>query len=265
MIRMVQQKPPVILVVAGSDPVAGAGLQADLKAITALGGYAATAVTAITVQDSQRVYQVHPLPARQVVDQMRVCLADLPVDAIKLGMLATRETLLAVAEVLRDWPRIPVVADPVLAGTQGGTLLESTGHHPFLEVLLPLLTLLTPNLPEAEILTGLTLRSLAERERAARHLAQGTRAAILIKGGHGQGEQLTDLLWHNGCVRLFTHTRLPGPGFHGTGCTLASAIAVALAQGKEMAEAVEAGIAYMRRAMATSLSLGKGQNLFNPH
>ncbi|MEO5341154.1 MAG: bifunctional hydroxymethylpyrimidine kinase/phosphomethylpyrimidine kinase [Magnetococcus sp. MYC-9] len=249
---MARRAPPTVLVVAGSDPSAGAGLQADLKTVTRLGGYALTAVTAITVQDTRRVYQVYPLPAGQVAQQMRVCLADMRVDCIKLGMLASREIVLAVAEVLAEWPQIPVVADPVLAGTGGGTLLDEGGRQSFLERLLPQIALLTPNLPEAESLSGLRVASVAEMERAAHHLAALSGGSILVTGGHLPGESLTDLLWEEGVAYRFHSRRLAGPGFHGTGCTLASAVAVGLAQGKSGPLAVEAGLRHVRRAMEES-------------
>ncbi|MBF0460358.1 MAG: bifunctional hydroxymethylpyrimidine kinase/phosphomethylpyrimidine kinase [Magnetococcales bacterium] len=252
---------PVILIVAGSDPTSGAGLQADLKTVTRLGGYALTAVTAITVQDTRHVHQVYPLPAYQVAQQMRACLADLPVNGIKLGMLATREIVLAVAEVLAEWPQIPVVADPVLAGTGGGTLLDAGGHHALLTQLLPLVSLLTPNLPEAQALSGLPVHTLPEMEAAARQLAGQGKTAILVTGGHLPGPLLTDLLWSNQHARQFHSQRIPGAGFHGTGCTLASAIAVGLAQGQSCAEAVQGGLVFVRQAMERGFVLGRGQRL----
>ena len=257
-------RPPTILIVAGSDPSAGAGLQADLKTVTCLGGYGLTAVTAITVQDSQHVHAVYPLEPQQVAQQMRACLADFAVDCIKLGMLASQEIVLAVAQVLQEWPQIPVVADPVLAGTGGGTLLDAEGKTAFLAHLLPHITLLTPNLPEAEALSGLPMQSLPDMEQAARQLAGGRPTAILVTGGHLPGDTLTDLLWDGQTVQLFGSQRLHGPGFHGSGCTLASAIAVGLAQGKHIADAVYSGLLCLRRAMADSLALGKGQHLLNP-
>ncbi|MBF0161554.1 MAG: bifunctional hydroxymethylpyrimidine kinase/phosphomethylpyrimidine kinase [Magnetococcales bacterium] len=256
-------RPPTLLIVAGSDPTAGAGLQADLKTATCLGVYAYTAVTAITLQDGQRVHAVHPLEARQVAEQMRICLTNLPVDAIKLGMLANRGILLAVSEVLHEWPHIPVIADPVLAGTGGGTLLESEGTELYLTHLLPHITLLTPNLPEAERLSGLRVRTLPDMEQAARRLAGHRPTTVLITGGHLPGDTLTDLLWDGKNVELFHSQRLPGPGFHGTGCTLTTAIAVGLAQGKSSSEAVRYALLYLRRAMIDSLPLGAGQRLLN--
>lgn len=259
----------VVLVVAGSDPSAGAGLQADLKTVVSMGGYAMTAVTTITVQDAQSVYHVHPLPGEWVAQQMRVCLAASTVDCIKLGMLATAEIVLAVANVLTEWPHIPVVADPVLSGTGGGTLLDHGGRQAFLSHLLPLLALLTPNLPEAHALSGLEVCTVADMERAARHLAaltsrgQAGKTAILVKGGHLHGDTMTDLLFDGKTLSLFHGQRVLGSGFHGTGCVLASAIATALAQGKPLKEAVGIGVAYVRRAIQSSFLLGKGPRVLH--
>ncbi len=266
MTRLLHQEsavPPVLLTVAGSDPTAGAGLQADLKTITALGGYALTVVTAITVQDTQRVHRVVPLPGALVAQQMRCCLAELPVAGIKLGMLATAEIVLAVAEILAQWPAVPVVADPVLAGTGGGTLLDAGGREAMLQHLLPHITLLTPNLPEAAALTGLDLHTASAREEALARLGQQSGQAVLLTGGHLPGAQLTDLLWAQGHLSAFTHARIAGGPFHGTGCTLASAIAVGLAQGMTMATAIERAQRWVRRCMQESLALGHGQRLLH--
>lgn len=254
---------PIVLTVAGSDSVAGAGLQADVKTVAALGGHALSAVTAVTVQDSARVYHVHPLPADLVARQMRAGLADMPVGCIKLGMLATAEIVAAVAAVLDDWPDIPVVADPVLAGSGGGTLLESGGIIVYQQRLLPLVTLITPNLPEAAAFTGQAVENHADMERAARALCRAG-CAVLVTGGHLPGATVTDLLLHAGGRRTWSDRRLHSPGgFHGTGCALASAIATGLAGGYDLEAAVTAGRAFVRRAMEQSLPLGKGQNILN--
>ncbi len=253
-------RPPIVLTVAGSDPSAGAGLQADLRTVNALGGYALTAVTAITVQDSGHVHRVEALKAQLVAQQMSTVLADMPVGCIKLGMLATREIVEAVAGVLSAWPDLPVVADPVLAGTGGGTLLEGRGIDSYKKNLLPRITLLTPNLPEAGAFTDRPVTSTADMERAARQLA-ACGCAVLVTGGHLAATTLTDLLyWENG-VETFTASRLAGSGFHGTGCTLASAIATGLAAGEDLLTAVGRGRRFVRQAMERSLSLGKGQNI----
>ncbi|MEO5333608.1 MAG: bifunctional hydroxymethylpyrimidine kinase/phosphomethylpyrimidine kinase [Magnetococcus sp. YQC-5] len=250
-----------VLIVAGSDPSAGAGLQADLKTVTALGGYGMTAVTAITVQDTENVSRVVPLPAELVVEQMRVCLDDIGADVIKLGMLATREIVIAVSALLASRPPVPVVADPVLAGTGGGVLLEGLGHDAFVRKLLPCVTLLTPNLSEAARLSGWPVTSVPEMERAACVLMEMGARSVLVTGGHLTGEVVTDWLQTEGGGHCFSDTRLPGPGFHGTGCVLSSAIATHLAMGTSLRDAVNAGRLYVRGAMQKSLQLGRGQRL----
>ncbi len=255
------QKIGRVLIVAGSDPIGGAGLQADLKTVTALGGYGMTAVTAITVQDSAQIFRVVPLPAELVAHQMRVCLHDIHADCIKLGMLATQEIVAAVIEVLNEFPQIPVVADPVLSGTGGGILLESGGRDLLITQLLPRITLLTPNLPEAAALSGVPVTSVVEMQPAACALMALGAKGVLITGGHLSGHTLTDLLALEGACHRFNTSRLPGTGFHGTGCTLASAIATSVAMGTPWLEAVKAGRLYVRKAIKKSVALGQGQRL----
>jgi hydroxymethylpyrimidine/phosphomethylpyrimidine kinase len=252
-----------ILVVAGSDPTAGAGLQADLKTITALGGYAMTVVTAVTVQDTRVVKEVKPLSADLVVRQMAACLNDIGADTVKLGMLATSEIVQGVAEQLAAHPHIPVIADPVLAGTGGGRLLDGPGQAKFMNLLLPHIDLITPNGPEAQALTGLPVGNRQEQEAAAKRLAESG-CGVLLTGGHLPGELITDLLVETtGSVHPFHSRRIEGIGFHGTGCTLASAIAVGMARGIPLHAAVESALAYVGRAMAGSLALGQGQRLLH--
>ncbi|NGZ05448.1 MAG: hydroxymethylpyrimidine/phosphomethylpyrimidine kinase, partial [Magnetococcales bacterium] len=210
-----------LLIVAGSDPVAGAGMQADLKVATGMGVYGMTAVTAITIQDTARVVRVEPLSAELVAQQMRVCLADVGADAIKLGMLATGEIVRAVVGVLRDHPGIPVVADPVLAGTGGGMLLESGALESYRELLIPLVTLLTPNLPEAAALTALPVATPEQMVMAGVRLRELGARAVLVKGGHLEGEGVMDWLAYGTGSRFWHGERLVGSGFHGTGCVLA--------------------------------------------
>lgn len=262
---MTSGHPPRVLIVAGSDPVAGAGLQADLKTVAALGGYAMTAVTAITVQDTRGVTALHPLPPELVASQMRACLEDVGADAVKIGILVTPAIVAAVAGVLADYPGLPVVMDPVLAATVGGALLEAAGLATLRQRLLPRVSLITPNLDECARLTGLTLAGEADWLAAARRLAGETGGgAVLIKGGHGRGERVVDLLWHHGEVHRFERPRRPMPpggGWHGTGCTLASAVAMGLAQGLALPAAVAMAIDYIQQTMDHSLALGHGQRL----
>jgi hydroxymethylpyrimidine/phosphomethylpyrimidine kinase len=252
-----------ILIVAGSDPTAGAGAQADLKTVTALGGYAMTVITAITVQDTSKVYKVKPVSADLVAQQMAVCLGDIGADAIKLGMLATSDIVEAVAEQLAAHPDIPVIADPVLAGTGGGELLDGLGRAKFMDLLLPHIDLITPNAPEAQTLTGLPVTNQQEQEQAARKLA-GYGCGVLLTGGHLPGEKIVDILLDKADnLHQFTSQRLDGATFHGTGCTLASAIAVDMARGIPLHEGVESALAYLHKAMVGSLALGGGQRLLH--
>lgn len=252
-----------ILIIAGSDPTAGAGLQADLKTVTALGGYAMTVATAITVQNTTEVKKVHPLPGDLVAEQMAACLGDIGVDAIKIGMLATAEIVQAVAKELRAYPNIPVVADPVLAGTGGGRLLDGPGRRVFMEQLLPRISLLTPNCPEAAALSGMRVQSQQEQESVAKTLA-ASGCNILLTGGHLSGATITDILVDTtGIAYKFFSKRLTGASFHGTGCTLATAITVNMAYGLPLHKAVTAALAYLKRAMHGSLALGQGQRLLH--
>ncbi|MBF0382197.1 MAG: bifunctional hydroxymethylpyrimidine kinase/phosphomethylpyrimidine kinase [Magnetococcales bacterium] len=259
--EIAQESYKKVLIVAGSDPIAGAGVQADLKTVTALGGYAMTVITAVTVQDTSKVYDVKPMSGELVAQQMAACLADVGADAIKLGMLATSQIVEAVATQLAAYPDIPVIADPVLAGTGGGELLDGLGREKFIDLLLPHIDLITPNAPEAEALTRLSVKNFQEQEQAAKKLAQHG-CGVLLTGGHLPGEEIVDILLDKeGNLFKFTSQRLTGATFHGTGCTLASAIAVAMARGVPVNEGVESAIAYLHRAMAGSLALGKGQRL----
>ncbi|MBF0283363.1 MAG: bifunctional hydroxymethylpyrimidine kinase/phosphomethylpyrimidine kinase [Magnetococcales bacterium] len=267
---------PRVLIVAGSDPIGGAGLQADLLTVTHLGCLGMTAATAITVQDTSRVQAVHPLPAAWVSQQMAACLEDVGADVIKLGMLGDGAVVEAVAAMLERHPTIPVVADPVLAGTGGGALLDGAGRRALLERLLPRVTLLTPNLPETEALTGLPTRTRPQREAAARRLTAMGVGAALLKGGHAaawddgetSGEtttgEMADLLWEGREMRWFFAPRLDNGPWHGTGCMLAAATAAGLARGLALVEAVELGRRTVRQGMIHALAAGRGQKLLRP-
>lgn len=250
-----------VLVVAGSDPTAGAGLQADLKMIAAMGGYALTAVSAVTVQDTGRVMAVHPLPGAVVAAQMRAVLGDMGADAVKLGMLATGEIVAAVAAVLAEYPHLPVVADPVLAGTGGGDLLDGAGRKILVERLLPRVTLLTPNLHEAARLSGLMVADVGAMGRAARWLVERGADAVLVKGGHLSEGDVVDLLWDGRRERRWRGSRVTGGPFHGTGCRLASAIAVGLAQGLPLETAIPRARRRLRRALSRAVTMGSGQTI----
>ena len=248
-----------VLIVAGSDSGGGAGIQADLRTVSALGGYGMTAITALTAQNTLGVFGIHPVPPEFVAQQMRVVLDDIGADAIKIGMLGSAEVVEAVADVLETVPEIPVVLDPVMISTSGSALLDVSGVAVLRERLMPKALLLTPNLREAEALTGLQVSGLATMEQAAdRLLGLGTRN-VLIKGGHLDGDELVDLLIGRTVRAEFRHSRIDTDHTHGTGCTLASAVAAALAQGKALADAVARAHDYVQRAIRNAPGLGQGK------
>ncbi len=248
-----------VLAIGGSDSGAGAGVQADLKTVAALGGYATTAITAVTVQDTRGVYGKLSVPGKIVEAQARAVLADIGADSVKTGMLGSAEVVRAVARVLEGPARrLPVVVDPVLVSTSGTPLLDARARRAFTELVLPRARLLTPNLPEAEALTGLTISSLDDRRRAAEVLMVMGAKAVLLKGGHAKGATVIDLLISEDGETLFEGPRSRRRHTHGTGCTLASAVATGLAFGLPLVEAVAQAWAYTAEAIRAAPGLGKG-------
>jgi hydroxymethylpyrimidine/phosphomethylpyrimidine kinase len=247
-----------VLIIAGSDSGGGAGVQADIKTVTALGGYAATAITAITVQNTLGVQDVFKLPANLVTAQAKAVLDDIGADAIKTGMLARRSTVLAVAELLEAHPDIPAVVDPVMIAKGGQALLSKRALEVLLNRLLPRAVLLTPNAPEAEALTGVAVTSLDGQRRAAEALMSMGARAVLLKGGHIPGKSVTDLLMTPAGETLLEGPRLDVRHTHGTGCTLASACATGLAQGLRLPDAVARAWAYTAEAIRRAPGLGQG-------
>ena len=248
---------PRILVVAGSDSGGGAGIQADIKTITCLGGFAMTAITAVTVQNTLGVSAIHAIPADIVVAQMRACIDDLGVDAVKIGMIGSAETVVAVAEVLAGL-RVPIILDPVMMAKGGANLLGDEAALALIERLLPLASVVTPNTPELEALTGTAVEDSADALLAAQELlSQGPRA-VLAKGGHLPGATLTDWLVTRGNHVAFTSTRVETRHTHGTGCTLASALATGLGAGMPIEAAVERARAFVAQAIARAPGFGAG-------
>jgi hydroxymethylpyrimidine/phosphomethylpyrimidine kinase len=245
-----------VLIIAGSDSGGGAGIQADIKTVTVLGGYAATAVTAITVQNTLGVTGVHPIPPQVVVDQARAVLDDIGADAIKTGMLGDRAMVEAVAGLLDG--SIPAVIDPVMVAKGGAALLNEAAIGAVRERLIPRAALLTPNAPEAQALTGLAVASVDDMRRAGEALLGLGAGAVLMKGGHLDGARVVDLLLTPGGETAFEAERQQTRHTHGTGCTLASACATGLAQGLSLTEAVARAWAYVQEAMARAPGLGGG-------
>ncbi|MGG5808992.1 bifunctional hydroxymethylpyrimidine kinase/phosphomethylpyrimidine kinase [Falsiroseomonas sp. CW058] len=248
-----------VLVCAGSDSGGGAGIQADIKAVTALGGYAATAVTALTAQDTRGVQGVVGVAPDFIALQIRMVLDDIGADAIKTGMLADGPTIGAVCDaVAAHGAGVPLVADPVMVAKGGHKLLADEAVATLRARLLPMAAVVTPNLPEAEVLAGMPIPDLPAMERAAAALLGMGVRAVLLKGGHLEGEVLTDILATPGGIERFESPRIATRHTHGTGCTLASALACGLAQGMTLRAAVVRARAYVRAAILAAPGLGQG-------
>ena len=247
-----------VFIVAGSDSGGGAGIQADIKTVTALGGYAMTAITALTAQNTLGVHGVLQVPPEFLRLQIECVLDDLGADVFKTGMLDTSALIETTADCLGRRPGIPLVLDPVMIAKGGQRLLQQDAVASLKRLLLPLAVLLTPNVPEAEELAGMRIGSPDEMRHAAEALLTLGVPAVLLKGGHLPGDMVVDLLvTEDGCER-FSSPRLDTRHTHGTGCTLASAVATGLAQGMDLRESVVRARDYVRRAIASAPGLGAG-------
>ena len=253
-----------VLIVAGSDSGGGAGIQADIKAVTAMGGFAATAITALTAQNTEGVHGVVAVEPAFIAQQIEVVLTDIGADALKTGMLHSAEVIATVAASFKKYaPGVPLVVDPVMVAKGGHRLLLSDAEAALRDVLLPMATLLTPNLPEAEVLVGFPVRVETDMKRAAAKLAELGAKAVLMKGGHLEGDRVVDLLLHDGQIDRFDDARIASRNTHGTGCTLASAIAAGLAQKMSLKDAVVRARNYVRRAIETAPGFGRGHGPLN--
>lgn len=255
-------RPRCVLSIAGSDPSGGAGIQADIKTIAAHGLYAQAVPAVLTAQNTMGVVAVHTLPPSFIRAQIEAVLADGEPDAIKVGMLGNANGIRAVAAALAH-TRAPIVLDPIMVSSSGTRLLAADAIEVLVRELMGHAALITPNIPEAQVLAGVSLTDRAERERAARHLACHLECSVLIKGGHADARRPAAdcLAEHTGNgVRIswFEHERIEGPGAHGTGCTLSSAIACGLACGHDLARSVRNAKAYLTGALAHPLELGHG-------
>jgi hydroxymethylpyrimidine/phosphomethylpyrimidine kinase len=254
-------KTPIAVTIAGSDSGGGAGIQADLKAFSALGVYGASVIAAMTAQNTREVRSIHDVPVGFITDQIDAVFEDLDVDAVKIGMLSQPAVIDAVADGLDRHGVDKVVLDPVMVAKSGDKLLVDEAVVVLRSVLLPKAVVVTPNIPEAGVLLGIDEDEIAsDPESACRELiAMGARA-VLLKGGHGTGDESTDWLVGNGIVRTFTAPRIPTKNTHGTGCTLSSAIAAGLAKGLDVETAVEQAKAYIAAAIAAAddLAIGHG-------
>lgn len=261
------KKYPRVLTIAGSDSGGGAGIQADIKAISATGSYAASAITAITVQNTVGVEAVHPVPVEILSGQISAVISDIGVDAVKIGMLHSPEVVRAVRDRLVEFGVKNIVLDPVMVATSGHRLIEDSAIEVLVSELVPMARVITPNVPEAEILAGEKINSQADLPSIARKLSCGGKVSVLMKAGHLTEDELVDVFYNaeeDHCIELKSK-RLFTPNTHGTGCTLSSAFASFLAQGYSLDDAARAAKDYITNAIASGAEyeIGHGHGPVN--
>lgn len=246
-----------VLIIAGSDCSGGAGIQADLKTLTRFGVYGSTAITAITVQNTKGVYAIHPVPVAIIEGQIKAVIDDIGVDAVKIGMLGRTEVIHAVADMVAGLS-IPIIVDPVMVATSGARLLEDEAVAALIARLLPLATVLTPNIPEAETLTGMPIRTEADMLVAADIIKNLTSASLVMKGGHLKSDALVDLLITDKAVFRHTAVKIATRSTHGTGCTFASALAAGMAKHGDIRDAFGDAHRFVQSAIRQAPGLGQG-------
>ena len=250
------------LTIAGSDCSGGAGIQADLKTMTMNGVFAMSAITALTAQNTTGVRAIQESSPEFLKQQIDAVFEDIPPDAVKIGMLASSELVRVIAERLRHYGATNIVLDPVMVASSGSALIKTDAVQTLIEELLPISTLVTPNIPEAEILSGMSIKSKEDMLTAAKLIGDRHHCAVLLKGGHSINDA-NDLLYSNGELIWFEGKRINNPNTHGTGCTLSSAIAANLAKGYTLTESVQRSKAYISDALAAMLDLAKGSGPMN--
>ena len=246
-----------VLTIAGSDSCGGAGIQADLKTFSANGTYGMSVITAVTVQNTQGVFGCQDMTPEIIGGQMDAIFTDIAVHGVKIGMVSKIDTIHIIANKLEEYQVKNVVVDPVMISKSGFDLMQPDAKETLIQRLIPLAHLVTPNLPEAEIITGMVINDLPSMEKAARAIYAMGAKNVLIKGGHLE-DAATDILFDGEKISVFHSERIPTKNTHGTGCTLSSCITANLAKGKTMEEAVSIGKAYITTAIAHSLDIGKG-------
>lgn len=255
---------PRVLTIAGSDSGGGAGIQADLKAITCLGGYGMSAITALTAQNTTGVHGVHAVPPEFVASQIRVCLEDIGADCAKTGMLATPGIVAAVAETLSEFPDVGVVVDPVMLAKSGDRLLDPESESALIERMLPRALVLTPNLPEAEVLIGSKIANVDSMVRAAKTLHRMGPRCVIVKGGHLDAHEAIDVFYDGEEVRELRGARHETSNTHGTGCTFSAALATEVGRGLPLFDAAMRAKRFITEAIRCSLDLGRGHGPTDP-
>ena len=250
------------LTIAGSDSCGGAGIQADIKTMTANGVYAMSAITALTAQNTTGVTDILESTPHFLAEQLDAVFTDITPDAVKIGMVSSAELIETIAAKLKQYGAKHIVVDPVMVATSGSKLLRDDAVSALCANLLPMAEVLTPNIPEAEILADMPIKNAADMEKAAQTISEKYGCAVLCKGGH-QINDADDLLWRDGSGKWFRGRRIPNPNTHGTGCTLSSAIAANLAKGYDLDRSVERAKAYISGALAAMLDLGRGSGPMN--
>lgn len=251
-----------VLTIAGSDSSGGAGIQADIKTITAHGLYAMSAITALTAQNTTGVYGIMEVTPEFLANQLDCIFKDIYPDAVKIGMVSSAALIEVIADKLKVYKARHIVVDPVMVSTSGSRLLAEDASETLIRNLVPLAQVITPNIPEAEVLCGTDIKSVGDMESAAVKIAEFTKGAVLIKGGHNLNDA-NDLLYEAGTLEWLNGDRIDNPNTHGTGCTLSSAIACGLAKGSTLPESVRAAKSYISGALRANLNLGHGSGPLN--
>lgn len=252
-----------IMTIAGSDSGGGAGIQADLKTIAAIGGYGTSVITALTAQNTMTVTKIHEIPVDMIKAQYEAIMEDIGADAIKIGMLSSPLIIQTIADLLQQQSAPHIVIDPVMVSKSGAQLLQEEAIEALINELLPHCTLLTPNIPEVEKLVGFTVKSDEDIRNAALSLKNKDVTASLIKGGHLKRPEIVNTLYDGSSFHKFTTVRLDDTYTHGTGCTLSSAIATLLGMNKTVKDAVESGIQYVSEGIKQGYTVGSGTNPLN--
>ena len=247
-----------VLTIAGSDPSGGAGIQADIKTITVHKMYAMSAITALTAQNTTGVYGIFDVTPEFVGQQIDCIFSDIRPDAVKIGMVSNSKIIAMIADKLLEYKAENIVVDPVMVSTSGSRLLTEEATDMLLNRLLPIGTVITPNIPEAEAISGLTIKNKDDMIKAAERIAKSVKGGVLIKGGHFE-DTADDLLFVDGKLSWFTSERVENPNTHGTGCTLSSAIACNLADGYTLEESIVRAKDYITGALKAGLNIGKGR------
>jgi len=247
-----------ILIIAGSDSSGGAGIQADIKTVTALGSYAMTAITAVTAQNTRGVKKITPIPTKNIQKQITMVLDDIGANGVKIGMLHNTSIIKCVYSILRKYKLKNIVLDPVMISKSGTKLINNSAIRYLKKLLLPMSNLVTPNIPEAEALTGYSISNKKEMIKAAKKILNMGSENVLLKGGHLKNKMIFDILATKQGIKVFTKRKIRTKNTHGTGCTLSSALATCLSQKKNIVKSCEISIRYVDKAIASAPGYGKG-------